>query len=438
MIPGDGRVLPGLDEFMLRTGHLWVLCECACSLGGGARKIQSEVQSIISTPTAIPDERIHSVGEYLSRKKLCRTRDAKDIPGDGDTREFKYPRLEVCVEADGSYVLNSLDAAERTIEWQDICISDLRVRSKVGALARAGKSGSKSGVSHIYDWAEQLELIDSSGQPTPTGRLYARAGGFLGETDTFNPYAFGPAVLIVAFQYFSRDLDLFAKLGALLLAHRGPIKKAAAREMFGEALIAVCAELEISRSASGTATYAVFQQLRDLERAARKSRTEIGATSTAWHRAASRLESLVDFGLLVKKGGGEDSQYQYVYSPAEGLQRAVAGLHQSDSAEEWLDTVLISVLYPDIPTLEVDSERLVADIDQIVEMLNLPTTLVPVDTLMLGIASLYLARGRATPLGSIRNAIEHLGISMPDRARLSRGTRGSHAEYVSWQRPRRR
>jgi hypothetical protein len=427
-------VLPGLDEFMLRTGHLRVLCEAATDTGRGARNVQSEVQSLIEKPTRVPEANLRNVGKYLAAKKLCRVRDDKCSSSYEEGKEYKYPELEVRSERDGSYTVLASAGQAVEIEWQDGCIADECVTSKVGALARAGKSGSKTGVSHIFDWAQLLDLVDSSGQATPMGRMCSSADRLFAGRTSPNPYRFGASTLVIAHQYFARDFDLFARLASLLVKEGRPLTKSIARELYASALERLCADLEASSSTLGTASFAVFQQMRDLERAARRAKSNPGQTSTAWHRAASRLESLVDFGILSKGSSGADSQYQYVYFATDALRVAVETARASLSADEWIGDHLLSLLFPQFPAAPAAADEVSpTDVDEVVAALALPTTLIPIDALVLGLACISLRRGMATPLGTLRRSVEDLPTVFPGRARLSRGSSGSRAEYISWQ-----
>ena len=55
MIPVEGRVLLGLDEFMLRLGHLKVLCGVAAQAGGSRSRVRRETVRTLTKPCVVPD-----------------------------------------------------------------------------------------------------------------------------------------------------------------------------------------------------------------------------------------------------------------------------------------------------------------------------------------------------------------------------------------------
>ncbi len=63
--------------------------------------------------------------------------------------------------------------------------------------------------------------------------------------------------------------------------------------------------------------------------------------------------------------------------------------------------------------------------------LKLPTTLLPIDCLTLGLAYMHAESSHFESLGEIRKLLEELPMTMPNVARLSRGRVGIRAEYIS-------
>ena len=65
MIPLEGRLLSGLDEFMLRLGHLKFLCAVGVDVGSSWFRIEREAANRLVQPQEVPDGRIATVAEYL-------------------------------------------------------------------------------------------------------------------------------------------------------------------------------------------------------------------------------------------------------------------------------------------------------------------------------------------------------------------------------------
>lgn len=426
MISTEGRVQAGLDEFMLRVGHLSVICKASLEANGNWRRMLQEASEILCFATQIPTADSDTIAQYLAIKGLCPViKDGRQVSA--ANKEYRYPDLVVHLTNEGQYSLRAPDAA--TLQWQDICLASKEVVSKVGALTVSAKSGSKTGLSHVCDWAQFLDFIDTTGQLTPMGRL---AVGLSARDQIWNPYIAKADRLLFAHQYFSKDIDIFSRLAPMILEESAPLTKSKCRVLFIRALELVCEDLENTSSSSAT-TFSVFHQLRDLERAAKKSKTDLAESSTAWHRAASRFETLTDFGLLTKGTGSPAEQYQYVYYPTERLQTAVTTLAEAATAEEWIEHHLAdTVLGTRHPGEGYIDTNLASDVEYIANILHLPTTLLPIDCLVLGICCISAEKGVQTSLYNLRLAIENLPQAMPDRARLSRGSKGNRAEYMSW------
>ena len=72
MIAVEGSVLPGLDEFMLRLGHLKVLCSVIAAGDGTWRRINRAAGELLNSQVPVDFDTDASVAEYLYRKRLCR------------------------------------------------------------------------------------------------------------------------------------------------------------------------------------------------------------------------------------------------------------------------------------------------------------------------------------------------------------------------------
>lgn len=432
MIEIEGRVLAGLDEFMLRAGHLVVLCRIAGEVGGSWARIKREAIERFSVLVNVPQEDIPFVAHYLSIKELC--------PKKGDATpskaECRYPNLEVYEDELGRLLVRSTsDSSIVRVFWQDRNLAASGVRSRVGGLTWSARSGSKTGLSHICDWAQFLELIDSSGHLTPMGRLLIGISSHSSKPFCdWNPYVFGPEIVFIGYQYLKMDLDLFARLVVLALSEFSPMSKSACRRLFVAALKSAVEEAEKSRGLSPSVSFQIYQQFRDLERAAAKSSTAIESTSTSWHRTASRVEMLTDLGLLEKIT--EEEKFQYVYRQTERLKRSAETLLNATDATNWLEENLTSIVLQPLDAAtqltELPSDRsLLADIEKVTRALSLPTTLFPLDCLALGLIYLSACRHRYFSLKDFREKLQHLAQQSPDIARLSRGREGTRAEFIS-------
>jgi hypothetical protein len=343
---------------------------------------------------------------------------------------MKYPSLSVLVDG-GNYLLTSTEPTVE-IEWQDVMLALPRVGSRVGAISISAKSGSKTGLSHITDWAQLFDLLDNNGRVTPLGKLLVMAWQ-LGEDP--NPYAQNPAILVIGYVLFLKDGDLLAELLPILSKLPRPFGKSMCRRAYVDALQAVCAGLENSRSASSSMSFQVFQQLRDLERAASRADTPVHEHSTAWHRAASRVESLVDIGILEK--ASEAETYQYSYRPTLGLERSIASLREATDLHAWVEDYLVEIVFGPSNSQAPEPEELAQDVTEIAKGLALATTLLPIDCLLLGITCRRARAGKYCSLSQLRAAIQALPTALPQMASLAQGRHGSRAEYLSW-RPSRR
>jgi len=433
MIEIEGRVLAGLDEFMLRAGHLVLLCRVAHDVGGSWRRIHREAVEKLSLPVTVSTERNQEIAEYLASKNLCRHHEQKDGPG-RSTDNYRYPDLETYFGPSGELLLRAVGAEHVRIDWQDRNLADRRVRSRVGAISWSAKAGSKTGVSHVCDWAQFLELIDSSGQLSPIGRLLVTVTGATEiPYEQWNPYVLEEERVILAYQYFRKDIDLFSRFTPLLINAEAPLSKSICRELFVQALKACVVDSETSKAMSSRDRFELYQQLRDLERAAMKSNVNIDETSTGWHRTASRVETLTDLGLLVKGLKREEEKYQYIYYTTDRLVSAAESLSHVNSGEEWIENHLVNVTLglSKNENTTMTHKELLENLNRIVSALKLPTTLLPIGCLALGLVYLNAKYSKYISIYELRKMLEELPIQYPNIARLARGREGTHAEYIS-------
>src|SRR5438132_1427471 len=94
MIPVEGRIVPGLDEFMLRLGHLSALAHVASFVTRRFTRLERDFGEFISRPTAVTAEMNRCVAEYLSAKNLCPTVPPRSTGGRA-LGDYRYAELEV-------------------------------------------------------------------------------------------------------------------------------------------------------------------------------------------------------------------------------------------------------------------------------------------------------------------------------------------------------
>ncbi|MBV9008849.1 MAG: hypothetical protein JO354_06755 [Verrucomicrobia bacterium] len=427
MIPLEGRVLAGLDEFMLRLGHLTVLCEAASRVRSSWKRITNEAADTLTKPVSVEPSSAEAVAQYLFRKKLC---PVVNVTSPKQAQDFRYPTLTV--EGPGKN-LRSTDGKTPAVWWQDFCLAAPEVRSRVGTVSSTGKSGSKTALSHVCDWAALLDLITPSAELSHAARLLIRLDVSAGSSGSANPYIHGCDRIVFAVSALRGDFDLFARFAPKLIKAGQPIRKSTGRELFAETIEQIAIEAERARHLSSSRQYKLFQQLRELEKTAARSRKETGETSTAWHRAASRLETYVDLGLLEKARRGEEEKYEYVYYSTSRLEDAVDSVAAASSAEGWVEEHLIRVLFGKQCRSELHDAEITSMIRSVSNALELPTRVFPIDVVAQGLAWLKAKEGAPISLGTSRTAVEEFAKRNPDQARLSRGSFGDRAEFVSIQ-----
>lgn len=432
MIELEGRMVAGLDEFMLRLGHLKVLCAVAAEVGGSWFRVNRAASKLLTSPFPIPINAVESIADYLRRKRLC---PVVQVASDSDKSirgaSYRYPDLVVEV-VESELHLKSL-TGDPKIWWQDLCLASPGIQSRVGGVTISAKGGSKTGLSHISDWAQFIGLISRAGEISPIGRLIVKLRVDAPDTNwSSNPYIVGLERLALGFTIIGADIDCFSRLAPKLLCVNAPIRKAEGAQIFAMTVEEIAHEAREARYLSVGRKNTLYENMRDLEHAARRGKRKLGSTSTAWHRASSRLESYVDLGLLEKGRKGEEERFEYVYYPTEALERSVQSLEEAKSARDWLERYLAFSLFGHawLGSSMKESE-LLSDLSHIVSSLARPTAPVPIDALAIGLVWRSAARDERFSIASARQTLEHLAVSRPELARLSRGGSGERAEFIS-------
>ncbi|WP_316187727.1 MULTISPECIES: hypothetical protein [unclassified Bradyrhizobium] len=422
MIPLEGRALAGLDEFMLRAGHLSAICRVATTDGGAAFRFERAVTSKFCELVPVRDEMKPAFARYLRVKGLSPVEaNAKGVQ-DRKT-EYRYPALRVVDPGKPGETVASEDGEIRG-QWQDVSLADPGVPSKVGAISFGGKRGSKTGLSHLFDWGGMLGLFSDSGALTNFGQLIGKFFDVVGTPDA-NPYVLGQERLIFGFLIVREDFDMFATLVDLLAVENETLRKQSAMRLYVRAVTLLSEKAEASRDLSQGRRQDLFSLWREVKP---KRDGDDQITSTAWHRIAARLENLVDLGLLKKE---PSEQYEYKYRQTENLLRAKHALATSASAAEWIDRHLVDVLTgeraSDDRIAPNDLEPLLSDL---LPVLSRPMSPLPLDVVANGVAALSLRIGKPVTFGAARRSLEGYAVELPARARLSAGAT-RRAEYIS-------
>src|SRR5207247_7989135 len=152
--------------------------------GGRRHRVGKVAGQVLTSDSVVPPDEIQDLTEYLYRKKLCVIRSAAPGAADGDSgagteEDVRYPGLIIEKINGSEFRLTDGRAPLRaaTVWWQDRCLASPEVTSKVGAVTVSAKSGSKTGLSHVIDWAEAAGLISSTAQATPEAQLLAKLDG---------------------------------------------------------------------------------------------------------------------------------------------------------------------------------------------------------------------------------------------------------------------
>ncbi|WP_456683401.1 hypothetical protein [Bradyrhizobium sp. S3.14.4] len=295
LIPLEGRALAGLDEFMLRPGHLSAICRIATTDGGSAFRFERAVTSKFCELVPVQDELKPAFARYLRVKGLSPV-EANRKGGPDKETEYRYPALRVIDPGKAGETVASDDGVVMG-QWQDVSLADPDVPSKVGAISFGGKRGSKTGLSHLFDWGGFLGLFNDAGALTNFGQLIGKFFDVIG-TPNANPYVFGQERLIFGFLIVREDFDMFATLVELLALETDPLRKQSAMRLYVRAVTLLSERAEASRDLSQGRRQDLFSLWREVKP---KREGDDQIASTAWHRIAARLENLVDLGLLRKE-----------------------------------------------------------------------------------------------------------------------------------------
>lgn len=429
----EGRIALGLDEFMLRLGHLKVLAPILAKTSGNRSRVARQLGEVLTAGVIIDAGSLREVGEYLARKKLCVV-----IRPDGSQvaphPKARYSHLTAILGPDNYPLKIDSRQGVATVWFQDHAIASGETRSKVGAVtADTTESSNKSGVSHLVDWAVIIGLANRRLGLTSIGRalsavdrrLYVGGTGPMG-----NPYIIGWERIAFAWLQFMADGDVLVRL-IDHLSRVDSLTKSDAMEL----AVAIANEMrdEIGKGSGGSVAAVrgarEFQRDLGISPGSRRRATKI--LSTAWHRMASRLESLTDIGLLEKlEPNGIPRQFDYYYRPTPALCAAAQSIGTSSTLVDWVETHLVSVL---LATTSVSPSKDTSVKQELIEALGtcLGPTGIHIDSFAVVAATLAATGGKVLSLGEARRRLTNAAIERPEHVRLSRGYSGSRAEFAS-------
>lgn len=429
MIKLSGRAIHGLDEFMLRTAHLKVVSNVAAEVGGARHRVEREASDVFTSFSQVQPSQLAQLAEYLEYKHLC------EVEAEGSTNEkprYRYPELIVGRTSAGHFV-RSRTGGPVEVWWQDLCLSDPRSRSMVGSVTASGKSGSKTGLSHVFDWAESAGLLSTSGHPTPIGRLLAKLDGKTRGLEWLqNPYVLGFDKILLAFVLITADLDVFSRFIVRIAEGPFPLKKRSAARLFAATVTDLVEEADQASYLGSRPRFHIGDLIRDLRKSARRNDSDLGDTSISWHRAASRLETYVDLGFLAKEDASASHKYEYVYYETPLLATVANSINESTDPEDWIEDRLIeTVLGHATIDQPLGLDRLEGMLPPIVRAMRIASTALPIEAVAVGVVQLAAEQGVFLSLRAGRKTVEDLAKQHPDIARLARGSSGQRAEYIT-------
>lgn len=433
-----GRVLHGLDEFKLRLGHLSIICETAKSEGGSAFRLQRDFSARLLAPISVRDCDFDFVGRYLCKKRLCLDLDAEPTD-DAGAKKYRYPD----VTYRKNVALERFDVRSRgpsgtapEIWFQDYCLAQPSVRSHVGAVTVRSKSTSKTGVSHLLDWARELGLVSSSGSALPIAEIVANEiQATPNSSRSENPYCLGAERIALGFAYVWADFDIFTEMIGILESESGIITRKRAAEIYIDAVTRLNDRTARSANVSGLRSRPIFELWRDLEKAEKKHRRKSPNTSSrlAWHRASSRFETLTDLGFLTKSAPDRNDKFEYRYVVTETTKSAADTLAQHEASADWFSTCFLSTLLGvETALTPATSDVLVGSLPAVAKALKRPTAPLPMIAVVVGLALRLSEAGTPYSLGAIQRGLRELAISQPDLARVSKGDRADSAGMIAF------
>lgn len=434
MIRPEGRAIAGLDEFMLRLGHLSVISHLVARHGGSRERLARSLVKYLTKSMPVAVSARSQLAVYLYAKHLSAVRDSAGSSSAARAKA-RYPKLTVVL--DDNRVprdLEAVDAGEGPEVWlQDFFLSRESLPSRIGAVTIDAEAfGSKTGVSHLLDWSQLTGLVNTRWSLTAIGRavnaLSFRTTVSNEELEEgHNPYELGPERLALGWAVFNHDADVLFRLMARLNT-ASSVNKQAAVEIVGEVAHELLSDL---RALGGHANMRVTRAVKDFCAdviGGPEQRSRSGGS--AWHRVSSRLETLTDLGFLSKDGiDGSRRDFEYYYRPTPLMAVACREIEAHDNAIDWLDGALAGLLFPAASTRVSDGDLCAAMAEA--WNMNAGPTGVHIDALSVTTASIACWNGMVVSVADVRRRMGDLALSRGDIFSVTRGYSGTRAELAT-------
>jgi len=203
--------------------------------------------------------------------------------------------------------------------------------------------------------------------------------------------------------------------------------------MYADAVLQLAEDADSGSAVSQRARYIAQKLYRDIYKTSSRDGTKVVKASTAWHRASSRFETYVDLGWLSKGTDSREEQYKYIYQPTVKLQALAESLSSASDGREWLegDMFHVQMSAERLEEREGDSERMRTWLARTAKSMERAVPLFPIDALVVGLASHAALHGLSISPRQGRDYLARLSAEYPDLVRLSRGSSGERAEFVS-------
>ena len=429
MIHLGGRALLGLDEFMLRFGHLRVICFLASEGRLTLARLEKKVSESLTKLIEVPEEKEAEVANYLKVKSLCLI-DGKQNKG-VRKKSYRYSDLILRERGDHSYSICHMKAEIRPkVWWQDLCLSSNKMVSGVGSVTADLKT--HTGLSHVIDWAHNLGLLNKAGRITPFGQLVVNINKKINfDTVNENPYESKSDNLIIGYLFLGLDLDVFSRLAPKIIEENEVIKRQKAQAIFRSTIQDITREAKESKYLGTKQKTNSMKLYKDLKRTSKRKGFELDESSTAWHRTSSRFESYVELGLL---GNDPKDRLSFSYFPTDNMRNAVYFLSKDvKSPRDWIEKYLTEIIIgTKIAEEDINYDDFLEFLPKVLSLLNRPTESLPINAICLGMIQLMFNKGRIIKMTAVRNCIESFAVEYPNSARLMRGRIGNRAEFISF------
>ena len=422
MNPYQGKILSLLDEFMLRLGHLNLLCELRLTNSSSFNKFERIIGKQLTQPVDLKGKNVENIIEYLTEKNLCQRYDKKLEKKKIQT--LRYPKLIINKNSeDTKQVLSTVSGKieDFNIWWQDYCFCDDAIKSRVGTITV--KKRTHTGFKHIQDWGYFIGLLNKNGKLTTFGQMLARLRQkFIGNSSENNPYVIGNEKILLAYLIIGEDFDFFARfIKKIIQTFEKKFKKSEIQILFGNVIEDLYHEVKTTTNIKSLYKKNLITIYKELKRAAGKGK-ELGSSSTAWHRVSSRIETYLELGLLEKDESIRKDKYKYNYQITDIARKISSSLDSSMTSAEWIDFYLADFIYKtDCRKIPVKENEIRNAIKIIHPLMGRTAGSLPIDHLVIGIVWLMFENGNATSLAAVRQGIINTANMYPDFIRLQRG-----------------